>query len=77
MFPHGPGCKCSRCKPSNEHWCATHQCPKTWMMTSSFCPKCEALQHGDKGRIPDPPVEDDEKTEPFIDIGLDLDDLLK
>lgn len=28
-------------KPSDEHYCAKHKCPKVWMITTSFCPACD------------------------------------
>src|SRR6185503_10798104 len=36
----------------SDTFCEKHQCQKTWMITSGFCPKCEQEAHGDKGALP-------------------------
>lgn len=68
---------------NDPNFCHYHQCKKTWMLQTSFCPKCEEALHGDKGRVspksqtasdPDKTVPD--AKNPWIDIGpLDWNDL--
>lgn len=35
----------------DPNFCNKHFCNKTWMISSSFCPKCEAESHGEAGTI--------------------------
>lgn len=41
-------------RPEDDHWCAKHECTKTWLITTSFCPVCEKEKQSDSFNIPDP-----------------------
>lgn len=76
MYEHEKNCDCPRCKPESQIWCSKHKCDKTWLVVSTFCPKCEKETHGDKGTTP-PKKEWMELTDVediFGQIDLELDD---
>lgn len=50
MYSHNKDCDCGRCRPESDSWCGMHKVPKKWLITSSFCPKCEEAAHGTKGK---------------------------